>query len=96
MAFIELIQAKLNEGVTVGEFLAANKVIEEGYVSQQKGFISRETAVSNNNDVLIIVHWESAADIAASQEGFSNAEGVGPFFGAMDQSTMQLNQYQVQ
>lgn len=95
MAFTEVIQVKLNDGVTIAEFLAANKVIEKGYVSQQKGFISRETAISAENEVMIVVHWENDSDIDASQAGFGNAAGVGAFFGAMDQSTMKIGRYKV-
>ena len=96
MAFTEVIQVTLNDGVTTAQFLAANKVIEEGYVSQQKGFISRETAISAENEVMIVVHWENDADIDASQAGFGNAEGVETFFGVMDQSTMKISRYEVQ
>lgn len=96
MAYTEVIQVQLKEGVTAAEFLAANKVIEAGYVSQQKGFISRETAISAENEVMIIVHWENDADIDASQAGFGEAEGVGAFFGAMNQEMMKIGRYEVQ
>ena len=96
MAYTEVIQVQLNEGVTATEFLAANKVIEESYVSQQKGFISRETAISAENKVMIVVHWETDADIDASQAGFGEAQGVGAFFGTMNQETMKVSRYEVQ
>ena len=69
-AAIEVITVKLQDGADVDGFLAANQAIEENHIVQQPGFIAREVGVSEDGEWMIVLHWETAADSAASSAKF--------------------------
>lgn len=91
----EAITVRLKDGADVDGFLAANKAIEENYVSQQPGFIARETGVTEDGDWMIVVHWGSADDSAASIAKFGEAPGVEAFMSFMDSETMVVTVYDI-
>jgi len=93
---IETISVKLNNGVSIEQFLTLNKQMEEGFVSKQAGFISRETSLSEDGTWFINVHWQSKADSDNSIAGFDNAPGAQDFFALMDMASFKLVQHQVQ
>lgn len=91
---IEVITMSLNRGANVPGFLAANDVIREEYVSQQPGFLARQTGVTEDGDWTIVVHWAKAADSAASIAGFESAPGVGDFMSFIDAESMVITVYE--
>lgn len=54
----------------MAEFLAVDKEMEKKFVAKQKGFKSREVAVSKEGDVFVIVHWASLKDAEAAGAAF--------------------------
>jgi len=58
----EVIVAKPKAGVTMTEFLARDKDVERNFVVKQKGFLSRDVAVSKDGEVFVIVQWASLKD----------------------------------
>lgn len=93
MRLIEVITVELAEEATVETFVPTDQVIEDGYASQQPGFLARETAVSDAGLVRLAVHWESKADSDASIAGFGEASGLEAFMGNLDPETMVIKQY---
>ncbi|MEM7536024.1 MAG: MBL fold metallo-hydrolase [Chloroflexota bacterium] len=91
---IEMITMSLNDGADVDGFLAANDAIREEYVVQQPGFIARQTGVTEDGEWAIIVHWESAADSAASIAKFESAPGVENFMSFIDMESMGITVYE--
>ena len=92
---VEMITLSLNEGADVDGFLAANDAICEEYVSQQPGYIGRQTGVTEDGEWAIIVHWESASNSAASIAGFESAPGVGDFMSFIDMESMVVTVYEI-
>ena len=91
---VEVITFSLNEGADVEGFLAANDLISEEYVTQQPGFIGRQTGVTEEGEWAIIVHWTSASDSEASIAGFESAPGVGDFMSFIDAESMVVTIYE--
>lgn len=60
----EVVIAKPKAGVSMAEFLAIDKEMENKFVSKQKGFKSREVAVSK--DGVVFVSMKDAEDAAAA------------------------------
>ncbi|MEM6431221.1 MAG: hypothetical protein AAF708_18430 [Deinococcota bacterium] len=89
-AVIEVINFRLLEGVTEDQFLELNTYMETTYVSQQPGFISRETSVTEAGDWQINVHWQTMQDSEQSMAGFNDADGAEAFFALMQMDTLTL------
>ena len=92
----EAITVRLQEGADADGFVAANKALEESYISLQPGFVAREVAVSEDGEWLIVIHWETAEDSAASIAKFESAPGVGEFMAFLDTETMAINVFEIQ
>ena len=92
----EAITVRLQEGADADAFLAANQALEESYISKQPGFIAREIGVNEEGEWLIVIHWESAEDSAASIAKFGEAPGVEAFMAFLDAETMAINVFEIQ
>jgi len=90
---VEVATFKLKEGITPDEFYVVDQAVETQHVSQQPGFISRESAVSDDNEWLVIVHWRSIEDAEASMASFSSAPATAEFMSQLDIDTMSMKRY---
>ncbi|WP_209599351.1 hypothetical protein [Ruegeria sp. HKCCSP351] len=82
----------LAEGVTVQEFEPVDKAIEDGHVSKQPGFISRQAAFADGKWA-VVVNWESAEAAQASMDSFASAPAAEEFMSMIDASTMSMTRY---
>lgn len=92
----EVITVRLQDGAGADGFLAANRALEENYIVEQPGFIAREIGVSEDGEWLIVIHWETAEDSAASIAKFGEAPGVEEFMSALDAETMEITVFDIQ
>ncbi|MEL6322397.1 MAG: MBL fold metallo-hydrolase, partial [Cyanobacteria bacterium J06626_14] len=92
---LEVITVDLAPDTDLQDFLAANQVIKDEYVSQQSGYLSRETAVSEGGQLWIAIQWETKADSDASIAGFGEATGLEGFMSTLDAETMVITQYEL-
>ena len=90
---VEVAKFTLKEGVTPDEFYVVDQAVETEHVSQQPGFISRESAVSDDNEWLVIVHWRSIEDAEASMASFSSAPATAEFMSKLEVDTMVMKRY---
>lgn len=90
---IEIASFTLKEGVSFEEFAPIDKAVEVGHVSQQPGFLSRETATGENGRWVVIVHWKSLDAADASMASFKTAPAAAAFMEKLDASTMAMNRY---
>jgi hypothetical protein len=91
---IEVVTFRLNPGVTVGEFRQFDRDVEKQHVAKQAGFVSRESAVGEDGEWLVIVHWRSVKDAEASMASFPSAQAAAGFMAKIDASTMSMRRYQ--
>lgn len=90
---VEVATFNLKAGVTPDEFYVADQAVETQHVSLQPGFISRESAVSDDNEWLVIVHWRSIEDAEASMASFASAPATVDFMSKLDIDTMVMKRY---
>lgn len=93
---VEVITVRLQDGADPDGFVAANKALEESYITKQPGFIAREIGVSEEGEWTIVLHWESAEDSAASIAKFESAPGVEEFMSFLDTETMAITIFEIQ
>ena len=90
---IEVVQFKLAKGVTPAAFAALDRAVEREHVARQPGFMRRESAVSDDGEWLVVVHWASARDADASMASFTQAAAAQPFLAGLDAATMTMRRY---
>ena len=89
---VEIATFDFAEGVTPEAFAPVDARVEAEHVSQQPGFVSRETGATETGWVAI-VYWASAADAQASMDSFGSAPAAAEFMSMMDASTMAMTRY---
>lgn len=92
----EVITVRLQDGADADGFLEANKALEEAHIVKQPGFIAREVGVNEDGEWLIVIHWESAENSAASIAKFGEAPGVETFMSFLDAETMAITVFDIQ
>lgn len=93
---IEVTTFKYNKNVDPIKFWKRDKEIETDYTVKQPGFISRESGYSeNNNEVLVVVRWNSKSNADASMKKFMSDISVQDYAAMINTSTMKMNRYQV-
>lgn len=91
---IEIATFDLADGVSVEGFAKVDARVEAEHVSQQPGFVSRETGATNTGWVAI-VHWATPEDAQASMDSFANAPTAADFMGKMNVETMKMTRYTI-
>ncbi len=67
----EVVAAKLKDGYTMEQLVKSDKEMEDNFVVKQKGFLTREVAVSKDKTQLfVIVHWATLEDAEAAGAKF--------------------------
>lgn len=92
---IEVTTFKTNQEVDSGAFWARDAKIQEDYTSKQPGFISRESAFSEEGEVLVVVRWEKMADAEASMNKFMQDASVADYAQMIDGPTMEMKRYSI-
>ena len=83
---LEVVISRPKAGSTLEQLLAADKKMEQDFASKQKGFISREVAVSKDGEVIVIVHWATLADAEAAGAIFMSDPAAKPRLDISDAS----------
>lgn len=91
---VEIATFEFAEGITAETFAPVDARVEAEHVSQQPGFVSRETGATNTGWVAI-VRWETAADAQASMDSFADAPAATEFMNMMDAETMRMTRYDI-
>ena len=93
---IEVVTFKYKDTVNARDFWTEDAKIEADYTSKQPGFLSRESGYSEDeNEVLVIVRWESMSDADASMKKFMDDKSVKEFANMIDGATMKMIRYEV-
>lgn len=91
---VEIATFEFADGVTAETFAPVDARVEAEHVSQQPGFVSRETGATDSGWVAI-VHWKTAKDAQASMDSFASAPAAADFMGMMKVETMQMTRYSI-
>lgn len=75
---LEVVIAKPKAQVTMEKLIRADKDMERDFVSKQKGFLSREVAVSKDGELFVMVRWATLHDAEAAGAAFMTAPSAKP------------------
>lgn len=90
---IEIVTFRLKEGTDVAAFIAETVSMEREFLGKLKGFMNRDTGMSDNGDVVVVLHWESPEDAQASINKFVDAEETKAFTSMIDMATFIMKRY---
>jgi heme-degrading monooxygenase HmoA len=90
---IEIVTFRVKDGVSREDFLAQNKNVEENLVSQMPGFKTRETAMTDDGQVAVILHWDKPESAQNSMDKFVAAPESHDFTALLDMDTFQMVRY---
>jgi hypothetical protein len=90
---IEIVTFHLQDGASRDDFLEKNIYVEENLVSKMPGFKARETAVSDDGQVAVILHWEKPESAQNSMDKFVDAPESQDFQKLINMDTFQMVRY---
>jgi heme-degrading monooxygenase HmoA len=90
---IEIVTFNLQNGASRDDFLEKNIYVEENLVSKMPGFKSRQTAVADDGQVAVILHWEKPESAQNSMDKFVDAPESQDFQKLIDMDTFQMVRY---
>ena len=96
MAVVEIVRFRLAAGTDEQTFLQENDRVQRDYIPHQSGYISRETARSDDGEWLVLVHWQSEQDADASMGKFMSDPNTQGFVATLDNATYSMKRYSVQ
>lgn len=92
---VEVTTFALKPGVSVEDFLTADRAMADSYVSKLPGFVSRQTAAGPDGTRLLLAWWTDTASADASMAGFAAAPATAAFMELIQADTMVLNRYSI-
>lgn len=92
---IEIVNFRLNAGVTDEEFLKETMSMEREFLGKLHGFLDRDTGKTPEGDWIVVLHWAAAEDAQASMDKFVAAEGTKSFTSKIDMSTFKMTRYEL-
>lgn len=96
MSVIEVVRLRPAEGVSEQEFLAASDRFEQNYMKSRPGFLKRTLLRDDNDEWLVLVEWETAADAENSMDAFPTDPASAPFNAVLDPQTFEMKRFAIQ
>jgi hypothetical protein len=93
MTTVETVRFKLVPGTDPEAFGKLDEKVENEYMAERPGFVSREVTLSEDGEYLVIVHWASPEEADATMSGFFGAAETQEFLAAIDKSTVVSGRY---
>lgn len=90
---IEIVRFRLTAEAGRDQFLKENKAMEVDFINKQPGLASRETAIGDDGEVLVVLHWERPEDAQASMDKFVAAPQTKAFTSLIDMDTFTMARY---
>jgi hypothetical protein len=90
---VEIVTFRLCPGVAEGQFLEANRRLEQEHLVLYPGLVSRVIARGDDGAWVIIVHWASTHVAKAAKAAFASVPATAGFMAMVDASSMVITRY---
>jgi len=90
---IEIVRFRLGDPKNREQFLERNKDMEKNFIFKQPGIISRETAIADDGEVLVVLHWEKPENAQASMDKFVAAPDTKSFTSLINMDTFTMTRF---
>lgn len=92
---VEIVTFRLKDGVSREEFVEETVSMEREFLGKLKGFVDRDTGISEDGEVVVVLHWESAGDAQASINKFVDAPQTKAFTAMIDMDTFVMRRFEM-
>ena len=92
---VEIVTFRLKEGVCVAAFISETISMEREFLGKLKGFMNRDTGISDDGDVVVVLHWVSPEDAQASINKFVDAEETKAFTSMIEMESFVMKRYEL-
>ncbi len=89
----EIVTFRLKNGVSTEEFNRETMSMERNFLGKLPGFQDRDTGISDDGEVAVVLHWASAEDAQSSINKFVDAEDTKPFTALIDMDTFKMRRF---
>lgn len=93
LAVIEMMRFRLSAGVEDGEFLLADRAVQEEFAYQQPGLLRRTTARGGDGSWIVVDLWRSHKDADACEAKWGDDPIAQRFMNLVDKSTVKSERY---
>ena len=94
MAVIEVARFRLRSDADAAAFSTQDRKVHDGYITQQPGFLDRESGVADDGEWVVVVHWDTPDDADASMQKFETDPLAADFMALVDPSTMSMKRFE--
>ncbi len=91
----EIVTFRLKDGVSNESFVKETKAMERDFLGKLKGFVDRDTGITDDGEVSVVLHWESAEDAQSSIDKFVNADGTKAFTAMIQMDTFVMRRFRL-
>lgn len=84
----DIINYKLEEGISEEHLLKVSKKVVEEWMTNQEGFIKWEIHQNNNGDYTDIVYWNSKADAKKAEKEMMNIPNANEWFSCFEKGSI--------
>lgn len=91
----EIVTFRLKDGVSQSDFIDETMEMERNFLGKLKGFVDRDTGITDDGEVAVVLHWESAEDAQSSIDKFVNAEGTKAFTEMIQMNTFVMRRFRL-
>jgi hypothetical protein len=91
---IETVTFRLAPGSDEAAFLAADRRVQTEFTYQQPGLVRRTTARGADDDWIVVIMWQTAADADIAAERARDHPAAAEFASSLDESTVQRRRYE--
>jgi len=92
---VEIVTFRLKDGVSREDFVAETASMEREFLGKLKGFTDRDTGMSADGEVVVVLHWESAEDAQASINKFVDAPQTKAFTAMIDMDSFVMKRFEM-
>ncbi len=92
---LEVVSFKLAPGVSEEEFVSIVEQMEQSFLCNTKGFVSRVLAKDEEGNWLDQVKWQSLPDAMNAMEASMKEVSVAPFLQAIDPNSIQAKHWNI-
>ena len=92
---VEIVTFRLKDGVSRDDFVAETVSMERDFLGKLKGFTDRDTGMTEDGEVVVVLHWESAEDAQASINKFVDAPQTRAFTAMIDMDTFVMKRFEM-
>lgn len=90
---IEIVHFRLKPQTARETFVTMNNDVEQNVIMKMPGIISRETGITDDGKVVVVLHWERPEDAQNSMDKFVSNPATRDFTSLIDMDSFTMTRF---